>query len=456
MESYQNKEEYLNLVKSQIRCKKIQDSLIEEIEAHIQDQMDEYSRCGLPYEEAETKTLHQLGDPVIIGVELDRVHRPKTDWTLLFFTLLLVILGAGLQYVVNQTIQLNSTIAFVPYLFTIFFGIALMIAIYFIDYSFLGKYPFLCYIGIFILLFVVLCQNSFEEINGAYSYLSFPLLLFVPVYGGILYRFRGTSYKGIILCGILFEIPALYALFYVNRLSVFLTLNFCGFFLLSIAVWKKWFCVSIKKGLLLLWAPIFCFFLLASAYLLTSAPAYQLHRLNSLLHPSQYAEEGGYLPLVIRNFLAHANWIGETTISSLGSKNFSPATIQSLCPELNTNYILTFIFAHFGILAGGFFIFLIILFLVRIFILSFRQKNALGFLISLGCSCLFALQVLLYLMSNLGIILLGPLSLPFLSYGSQALLVNFCLIGFILSVFRNTNIIQEPKKIWPSSPPSIF
>jgi cell division protein FtsW (lipid II flippase) len=74
---------------------------------------------------------------------------------------------------------------------------------------------------------------------------------------------------------------------------------------------------------------------------------------------------------------------------------------------------------------------------------SMKQKNSLGMFVGLGCSLVFAIQGSIYILSNLGIQFMAQVNLPFVSYGSISLYTNFIVLGILLSVFRNTNIIKE-------------
>ena len=45
----------------------------------------------------------EMGDPVEAGVKLDRVHRPKMEWTVLMAILVISIMGLILQAVVTSS-----------------------------------------------------------------------------------------------------------------------------------------------------------------------------------------------------------------------------------------------------------------------------------------------------------------------------------------------------------------
>ena len=45
--------------------------------------------------------MEEMGDPISVGAELDRIHRPKPQWGLLTLTVLLALAGAVLRVVLT-------------------------------------------------------------------------------------------------------------------------------------------------------------------------------------------------------------------------------------------------------------------------------------------------------------------------------------------------------------------
>ncbi len=67
-------EEYLDELKGQIRDKYAKEFVTDEVRAHIEDQSEAYEEDGLSYEDAVSKAVAEMGDPVSVGVDLDRIH----------------------------------------------------------------------------------------------------------------------------------------------------------------------------------------------------------------------------------------------------------------------------------------------------------------------------------------------------------------------------------------------
>ena len=92
------KEEYLRCVTDQIRCKKACPGIEKELEDHITDQAEMYLKKGMTEEQALKKAIAEMGDPVQVGVELDRIHRPQMSWGLVLLAGILGIISIVLQY----------------------------------------------------------------------------------------------------------------------------------------------------------------------------------------------------------------------------------------------------------------------------------------------------------------------------------------------------------------------
>lgn len=198
--------------------------------------------------------------------------------------------------------------------------------------------------------------------------------------------------------------------------------------LISIAICKNWFRVKRGWALLCTWGisvipPLIL--------LLYNNGGYRFRRLQVLLHPSAYADNEGYMIMKLRGLIGQASMIG-------GLRN---SEITKNLPEISTDYLLSYVIIHFGWVPAVVLIALLAAFLIYLFRLSARQTNALGYLLSMACSCTLTFEILLYLTVNLGIFHMAPLSLPFFSYGGRWMVLNLCVVGLMLSVHRTRTIL---------------
>ncbi len=74
------REEYLYTLTEQIRCKMARGTIEQEINDHIEDQKAEFLSEGMSQTEAEEAAVREMGDPVEVGLEMDRIHRPTMAW----------------------------------------------------------------------------------------------------------------------------------------------------------------------------------------------------------------------------------------------------------------------------------------------------------------------------------------------------------------------------------------
>ncbi|MBQ9331046.1 MAG: hypothetical protein IJ221_08750, partial [Oscillibacter sp.] len=97
MEKPDTMEAYLAAVAEQIRWRRARGAVTQELRWHLEEQRDAFSREGRSIEEAERLAVAEMGDPVSVGAELDRLHRPRPQWGLLALTAALFLAGTALR-----------------------------------------------------------------------------------------------------------------------------------------------------------------------------------------------------------------------------------------------------------------------------------------------------------------------------------------------------------------------
>jgi len=68
----------------------------------------------------------------------------------------------------------------------------------------------------------------------------------------------------------------------------------------------------------------------------------------------------------------------------------------------------------------------------------------------------FSIQGVVYIIFNLGLPILSPISLPLVSYGNASTIINLLLIGLMLSIFRTNNIHRDGKIYLPAPNNKMF
>lgn len=89
--SYSKRSEYLKKVISHIRYVFVRNDIKKELDAHILDKVDYYIKEGKGFAEAEQQAIADMGDPHIVGKQLNREHSPLLGY-LFYISRIIVIL----------------------------------------------------------------------------------------------------------------------------------------------------------------------------------------------------------------------------------------------------------------------------------------------------------------------------------------------------------------------------
>ncbi len=431
---------FLKLVGEQIRWKKAQPIVVEEIQNHIEDLKNALIDDGLDEDQAIDQAIKEMGDPVVIGEQLNRVHKPKPDWAMLILICGILLLGLVIQYYCYYTRSsvsdsMSALLIFQKHILSVIIGMLLLIVAYFIDFTIIGKHPKTIFTILYIACIYYILRGNLT--NGQIQDTIYPLLLFPTAFAGLVYSMRNKGYIGILICGIGFFLPASIALFSPNMTMLFFLCISCLIILTS-SVIKGWFRVSKLSGLLIIYVPtVFTFF--AMFYGLLSS-SWRRERISVFLSNDNIITGPNWLSAQIQLYLSHAKLIG------IGSPiDQSIDAVGKTLPAIHTHHLLTYIIYNFGWIAFAGIILLLSTLIIRGIILSRKQKSVLGYLISISVITTFTMQCILYISVNLGFIFFSPLSLPLISFGGKYLVVNLFLLGLLLSVFRTGDYVRDSK-----------
>lgn len=435
-------EEYVSIVTEQVRCVKVREMIGEELRDHILDQAEAYEAEGMFEEEAMEKAVREMGDPVETGVSLDRIHRPKISAGILILVGLISLMSIAVHAalgVYTQEVPAAGYGYMRHHAVYIVLGYLMMLIVYRLDYSVLSRLARPLAAAFLAMLWIGRCWFGIW-INGAQLYIRMGtallyvpavLMLYVPLFGGVLYSYRGTGWKGmlqiflwaLIPAGLAFRIPAF-------SQGVILWASFV--ILTAVAVWKGWYRIRRRTALsvlgLLMAAPPLLFL---GAGMLGRLASYQSARIQAFLtnHP-----DGNYLVNQMREILAGGRLLG-------GDADRVVQIAQ--LPGFNNDYILVSMISVYGILAGCLAVALVFFLILKIFRVSFGQKNQLGMILGCGCGVVYLLQAGLSVGMNLGLLPTTASVLPFFSSGGSSILVSYMLLGLVLSVYRYKNILPE-------------
>ncbi|HDR3358760.1 TPA: FtsW/RodA/SpoVE family cell cycle protein, partial [Bacillus anthracis] len=87
-------ERFLKEVTNHIKSKEAKDLVAAELDFHLKQTKNMWIGKGLSEEIAEDKAVEQMGSPIKLGQELNKLHKPKVDW----FLLILLVAAMGLGF----------------------------------------------------------------------------------------------------------------------------------------------------------------------------------------------------------------------------------------------------------------------------------------------------------------------------------------------------------------------
>ncbi len=434
-------DEYLNTVTEQIRCTKARELVTEELRDHILDQAEAYESEGMFEEEAMEKAVRDMGDPVETGVSLDRIHRPQVEVGILILIGLISLASIALHAVLGAYTQDADSAGywyFRHHTVYVAAGYLVMLLVYRLDYSILSR--FAKPLAAAFLAFILIGTRYAVTINGAKLYVAIgslrffmPVLmvLFVPIFGGLLYAYRGEGWKGLGKI-LLWMLVPVFLTFRIPAFSQGVVLWTTLLMLTAVAVYKRWYRVSRKAALPVLgalFAALPAFFL--GAGMLGHLATYQMARIQAFLTNSW---DNNYLAIQMRKILMG---------SRLAGGNAENVMEAAALPGFNSDYIFVSMISAYGLLAGVLTAVLMCFLVFKIFRVSFGQKNQLGMILGCGCGIVFMCQMGISIGMNLGLLPCTSAILPFFSAGGTSIVVSYMLLGLVLSVYRYKNILPD-------------
>jgi len=425
-------DEYISSLCQQIRWKRAHLRVSKEMRDHLEDGRDAYIREGLEEVEATEKAIADTGDVMEIGTQFDRVHRPRPQWGMLIAIAGFLAFGLFVgMFVFGQDVVDSGRWIVIPginvpnRIFWTFVGVAVMFAAYFADFTSLGKrHP----------LSVCMCLLVFLPLQGEIGRFILPQLpnhfvnwfpLILPLaLARVIFWARNKGYWGLFLCGLAYGWMCYLAL--ISFMPGFIHFVFIGVILLLVVIWRNWFGVNKMLGSIMVAVP----FAVSTVIFFVYAGAFRSARLAAIFNPSIDPLGWGFAATQARRILSGAAMFGEGVIDN------------SWLPGAFSDFMLTSLISLWGWIPFAVIISVVVMFIVSGFIQCFRQRSGLGFLVSFAVMLTFAVQTVMYVAYNLGF-LFAHISLPLISPGNAAMVVNLGLLGFMLSVFRSGHVAAD-------------
>lgn len=431
--------DYLDTVAAQIRWKRARAVAVRELGTHLEDQRNEFQAEGHSPEEAERLAVEEMGDPVAVGTDLDRLHRPKSQWKML--CLLAAALGLWLVLRLAERWGVSYWNEYV----VSFGGIVLLAAglaagIYLLDYTLLAKAA----LPLAVLLTAAAALGGRLQFQmgcthdlGQYIILLLPVAMALAVYG---LRSRGTG--GLALCCLLGLLPAVC---YLPGSPLRFLWALWG---APPVLWVSLFGVT---GVLAAGVRLGAFGARRRNWLLVAA--YSAAVLACLA--ATFLRPGQWLYFYVRQEDMAWAWEIVSHAKLAGMVELDPALMENARLDLRftgyDGYMLA-ILANYGWLGLA----LIQAPAAAILIFGWRklrrQASLLGRLLGTAALAVLTWQAAAVLIQNLAGMrgLLTCFPYPFLSDGGTALAVDCALLGLLLSVLREESIARDAPVPQPS------
>lgn len=411
---------WVNSATAQMRWKRARPVAAKELADHLSDQYEAFLDEGMDEDAAAQATAREMGDAVETGTQLDRAWRPRPDWVMLGIVLVVAAAGLVLQYLLRPHNDLEWYLFFGKYAA----GAVCMLIAYFADYTILGRRCWLLY-GLWVAGGLLLTFGPFRgESMGKLVYLAQWVWFFPVLFAGILFRQRGKWTRGIGIC--LLSLPAMWflALHAPSMAAITVqTVVCCG--MLFMTVWRGVFGRRTRGKLALAATPVLAMALYALYLFL--ADDHIREKLAVVLFPQRDVLGDGWQGSVIQYVMFGIRY---PNCEQGGFETF-------VRYEGATDLLFASAKYYWGWAAVLLILAAAVLLPVWGFRIARRQTGLLARSVCMGVMATFALQTLMYVLQNCGIILIASYGLPLLSYGGNYLCQTMLLLGLLLSAQRS-------------------
>jgi len=177
------------------------------------------------------------------------------------------------------------------------------------------------------------------------------------------------------------------------------------------------------------------------------AAPYRLARLTAFLHPWANQFDSGYQ--LTQSLIA----FGRGGVSGVGLGN----SVQKLfyLPEAHTDFLFAVLAEELGLMGEIVVVVLFSILVMRIFYiarLAEEQHKLFESFLAYGYGLWIALQMMINIGVNMGVLPTKGLTLPFLSYGGSSVLINCFIVGILLRISHDVSGQVKPDSFYGHMP----
>ncbi|MGG0721606.1 FtsW/RodA/SpoVE family cell cycle protein [Bacillus mycoides] len=411
-------ERFLSEVTNHIKSKEAKSFVATELDFHMKQAKNTWIEKGLSEEVAEDKAVEQMGSPIKLGRELNKLHKPKVDW----FLIILLVAAMGLGFLPVIAFGHTNELLMNKIIFVIL-GVATAFGMMLLDYRKLERLGWLFYtIGVLILLMIRYFPNASTagELLIKIGPITIDCLMAIPFFFlAWASLFNNSRLKFVHL--LILYLFSLYLFLTVATLSpifIYITMVF-------VMLW--WSKLGKKTAWLITILPI-CFFIIRDLFSWSAVKEYRIARILGFLNPEH---DVWYLRL--KEAMSSAGWFG------------TYGNVKSI-PAAHTDFVFASLTYYYGYVLALILVFVLSLFVARIMVISYKINDRYGKLLLVGGMTLFVVQFIYNVGMIIGLLPIASISLPFISYGLIPTLFHAFLMGIVLSVYRRKDMSFRMKK----------
>ncbi len=490
------KKDFLDTVAEQIAYKPLRRVLGQELKEHIYDRTEEYEAQGISREEAERQAVRDMGDPVVIGTELNRVHQVQKAPSLAAITFLLLFMGfAGSAFMRWSPEQFaNGYLYYIP-------GFLTLALMSWKGYPFLVRYLkwMLPLAGGLFLAGEWLCTQKMIPLWKIGYFRYFGILLLAPFLILLAYRLRRHGSKANLLIfaitGVCIFLPGFYksysrdlsacVVLAVGVTGTLLMMNHREIFTGSIGE-RKGIYGMILVGLIAVSSLFVCTDSRRELFWKFVNPdgsirsvwddTYNSALIRRLLSETPLIGGIDLTPQELMDYGTGAWYFEKRDPTQIGiyavcnteeeEKEFEAAAAKAregggipryiyfdesnvrlwdiLPQHYHNNYWIALCILLFGWGAGAMLLGMIGGFYWLLFACIRKIKGNLAFSLSCCCGICLLMEGILYILGNFGYQYASFTNLPMISEGRISILIHMAMLGFVFSAYRYDRVMTEP------------
>ncbi|HDR7514952.1 FtsW/RodA/SpoVE family cell cycle protein [Bacillus mobilis] len=406
---------FVSEVTNHIKSKEAKSFVATELDFHLKQAKNTWIEKGLSEEVAENKAVEQMGSPIKLGQELNKLHKPKVDW----FLLILLVAAMGLGFLPIIALGHTNDLLMNKVIFVIL-GIVTAVGMMLLDYRKLERFGWLFYtIGVLILL-TLKCFPTDYVIGEAIikiGPIKIDCLMTIPFFFLAWASFFNNS-----------RLKFMHLLMlYVFSLYLFSTMVPIFIYNTMIFVMLWWSKLGKKTAWLITLLPILPFFI-RDLFSWSAVKEYRIARILGLVSP-----EHDLWYLRLQEAMSSAGWFG------------TYGNIKSI-PAAHTDFVFASLTYYYGYVLALVLVIILSLFAVRIMNIAYIINDGYGKLLLVGGVTLFIIHFICNVGMILGLLPRTSISLPFISYGLVPTLFHAFIMGIVLSVYRRKDISFRTRK----------